>query len=71
MYPATRNISHLNLAVAPVVGGHGARRVPRVLVGVDLHVHRETLDALLRAEVRAQALHGDVDLEQFTLSQLI
>lgn len=45
-----------------MVCGHGARGVPRVLVGVDLHVHRETLDALLRAEVRAEALYGDVDL---------
>ena len=45
-----------------MVGRHISRRVPRVLVSVDLDVHREPLDALLRAEVRAEALDSDVDL---------
>ena len=38
--------------------------VPGVVVGVDLHVKGEALHALLRAEVSAQALNGDVHLHR-------
>ena len=34
-----------------------------IVVGVDLEVERQTLDALLGAEVGRQALHGDVHLQ--------
>lgn len=35
-----------------------------VAVGVDLQVQRKTLHALLRGEVRAQAVDGDEDLRR-------
>ena len=49
-----------------MIGRNLTGHVSRVLVRIDLDVHGETLDALLRAEVGAQALDGDVDLREHT-----
>ena len=52
---------HLNLSIASVVDWRVG--ISGIVVGVDLEVERQTLDALLGAEVGRQALHGDVHLQ--------
>ena len=61
-----RQNPYLDLAVPPVVdrSPRDVGPVPGVVVGVDLDVEGEALDALLGAEVGAQALHGDVNLKR-------
>ena len=49
---------HFHLAIAPI---HRQSTIPKLVERVDLQMQRQTLHALLIAEICAQALNGDVD----------
>ncbi len=53
--------AYLDLAVSPMED-RTPRAVPGIFIRVDLDVQGQSLDPLLGAEVRAQALYGDVHL---------